>query len=608
MKRLLLTSLISITLLNCAAKQGQTQHSGMEDLDLSAKRVHTKKTKPQAKGKAFTFDESSVQGYMDSPTPYYITDADRSVQTTENFTLPTHTAQWKTKTLGSTSPQKISREEQRLIEELKMLQDGNTSNKFIHAGFISPDEFTTEEMAHIEENSYNTVATDPLSTVSIDVDNASYTNLRRFINQGRKPYANSIRIEECINYFDYDYPEPRGKHPFATYTEVATCPWDANKKLLHIGLKGKSLFADAIPQNNLVFLLDVSGSMSDKDKLPLLKQSLPLLIEKLNKDDRVSIVVYASASGVVLPATKGSDKESILAAIDNLSAGGSTAGGQGIQLAYKIAEQNFIKNGNNRIILATDGDFNVGISSTSELVTLIKEKRQKGIALTVLGFGTGNYKDSRMEQIADKGNGNYFYIDNILEAKKVLVTDMMSTLHTIAKDVKLQIEFNPARVSQYRLVGYVNRKMANADFNDDTKDAGELGAGHTVTALYEIIPAGKESPKEELKYQETTIKKSAQESNELATLKLRYKKPDSDTSILVETGITDEQGSFEKASETFRFSTTVAEFAMKLNGSLAMKERSWKDLEKQARASKGKDNHGYRAELISLIEKAELLP
>lgn len=466
--------------------------------------------------------------------------------------------------------------------------------------------YNTEEYTHIEENSYKDVQTDPLSTISIDVDNASYTTLRKSINNGYLPRPNTIRIEECINYFDYDYEEPKGKHPFSTYSEVSSCPWDSSKKLLHIGLKGKEEFTNRLPKNNLVFLLDVSGSMSNADKLPLIQKSLPLLVEQLGEDDRVSIVVYASASGVVLPATKGSEGQKIIKAINRLKASGSTAGGEGIQLAYKIAEENFIKDGNNRIILATDGDFNVGVSSTDALVSLMKEKRERGIAVTVLGFGTGNYKDSRMEQIADKGNGNYFYIDNILEAKKVLVTDMLATLHTIAKDVKLQIEFNPAKVSQYRLVGYVNRQMANNDFNDDTKDAGELGAGHTVTALYEIIPAGKATPQKTLKYQDQTLS-SAAKGDEIATLKLRYKHPQSTNSTLLEHIITDNNSAFEKATQNFRFAAVVAQMAMKVNGSKQLSEISWNSLIKQARDAKGADQYGYRAEFIALMEKAELL-
>lgn len=592
MKQFLLASLVLLALVGCAAKQQiDLQSSATDDLDLSVKAAKRQKRKEieerlqqqQKRGAAnvYTFEESTVQGYMDSPTPFYITDADHSTS------------------VKTTSSQSLSgEEERRLLKELESLQNNQTQSQ--------QTAFNTEEKAYIEENSYSSVITDPLSTISIDVDNASYTTLRRDINSGYLPRPNTVRIEECINYFSYDYEEPKGEHPFSTHTEVGICPWDSTKKLLHVGLKGKSLFKEDTPQSNLVFLLDVSGSMSNSDKLPLLKQALPLLVDKLNEKDRVSIVVYASASGVVLRPTEGSNKEKILKAVEKLNAGGSTAGGKGIQLAYKIAEENFIEGGNNRIILATDGDFNVGISSTDALVSMMKEKRQKGIGLTVLGFGRGNYKDSRMEQIADKGDGNYFYIDNILEAKKVLVTEMTSTLHTIAKDVKLQIEFNPAKVAKYRLVGYVNRKLANADFDDDTKDAGELGAGHTVTALYEIVPASDKQEAKPLKYQEATIKKSAKTSNEIATLKLRYKEPTAETSILMETVITDSRTQFASCSENFRFATTVAEFAMKVNQSTQMASVSWKELIEQARLAKGSDLYGYRAEFIQLIEKSEL--
>lgn len=466
----------------------------------------------------------------------------------------------------------------------------------------SPQSYNTEEYAPIKENSFKDPFSEPLSTVSIDVDNASYTNLRRILNSGSYPAKNSVRLEEAINYFKYDYPEPTGLVPFSVTTEVGQSPWNEEAKLLHIGLKGQEIFPSDVPRSNLVFLLDVSGSMSSSNKLPLLKRALPLLVKKLTREDRVSIVVYAGAAGVVLPSTSGDDKNTILSAIENLHAGGSTAGGAGIKLAYQIAEENFIKDGNNRIILATDGDFNVGVSSTAALVDLMKVKREKGIALTVLGFGDGNYKDSRMEQIADKGNGNYFYIDNMQEAKKVLSTEMVSTLHTIAKDVKLQIEFNPAHVQQYRLVGYVNRVLAAKDFDDDTKDAGELGAGHTVTALYEIIPRESNTTFDQpLKYQKRSLWGT---SSELGTVKLRWKKPRGSKSTKKEYPIINGNKEFAKCSENYRFSASVAEFILKVNGSTQTKS-SWAAIKERAASAKGKDTFGYRKEFLSLIDKAE---
>lgn len=346
----------------------------------------------------------------------------------------------------------------------------------------------TEAYKRIYENSFTSPLDEALSTFSIDVDAASYANVRRFLNQNQIPYPDVVRTEEMINYFDYTYPEPTDKHPFSISMEVATCPWKPEHRLVQIGLKGKSLDLKEAPSSNLVFLIDVSGSMDQPNKLPLLKSAFRLLVNELRDQDRVAIVVYAGAAGIVLPSTPASEKSNILAALDKLEAGGSTAGGEGIQLAYTVARQQFIDGGNNRVILATDGDFNVGVSSEGELVRLIEEKRAAGVFLSILGFGMGNYKDANLEQLADKGNGNYAYIDNILEAQKVLVGQMGGTLYTIAKDVKIQVEFNPAYVKGYRLIGYENRVMAAKDFNDDKKDAGELGAGHTVTALYEIAP------------------------------------------------------------------------------------------------------------------------
>ncbi|MDP5016876.1 MAG: VWA domain-containing protein, partial [Dolichospermum sp.] len=361
-----------------------------------------------------------------------------------------------------------------------------------------------------------------------------YSNMRRFITQGQLPPKDAVRIEELINYFTYNYPQPTGNKPFSVTTEVTAAPWNPQHKLVQVGLQGKRLESETLPPSNLVFLIDVSGSMGEADKLPLVQQSLKLLVNKLRPEDRVSLVVYAGNAGVVLPATPGNQKTKILAAIDRLQAGGSTAGGQGIELAYKIAKQNFLKSGNNRVILATDGDFNVGVSSDAELTRLIEQKRDQGIFLTVLGFGTGNYKDGKMEQLADKGNGNYAYIDTLLEAKKVLVNDIRGTLFTIAKDVKIQVEFNPAKVQAYRLIGYENRLLQNQDFNDDKKDAGEIGSGHSVTALYEIIPTGTKSdvklPEvDPLRYQRSGVTATDTADNEIMLVKLRYKSPQDST-------------------------------------------------------------------------------
>ena len=473
-----------------------------------------------------------------------------------------------------------------------------------------PVQHNTESYDRIYENEFLGVTQNPLSTFSIDVDTASYANSRRFIaQQNRLPPADAVRLEEFINYFNYDYPDPDGKHPFGVTTELSDCPWNRDHKLVHIGLQGKKIDLSKLPNSNFVFLLDVSGSMNNANKLPLLKAALKLLVRNMRSKDRVAIVVYAGAAGLVLPSTSADNGDKIIGALDALSAGGSTAGGAGIKLAYKIAQENFIKGGNNRIILATDGDFNVGASSDSEMVRLIEEKRKEGVFLTILGFGMGNYKDSKMEQLADKGNGNHAYIDSILEAKKVLVTEMGGTLFTIAKDVKIQVEFNPAKVKAYRLVGYENRKLANEDFNDDKKDAGELGAGHTVTALYELILAGSKEDVpgvDELKYQKTKPT-SASSSDEVMTVKLRYKQPDGDKSVLLEEPVEDESVALSKSSQNFRWSAAVAMFAMVLRDSKFKGETTWAMINKLAKGAKGDDKEGYRQEFLKLVEQAELL-
>lgn len=464
--------------------------------------------------------------------------------------------------------------------------------------------YNTEGYSSVNENGFRNVVHNPLSTFSIDVDNASYSNIRRFINMGKLPPADAVRIEEMINYFKYDYPEPNGEHPFSVYTEMAVCPWNRNNQLLQVGLRGKSIDKSDLPPSNIVFLIDVSGSMNDYNKLPLLKSSFGLLVNELRPVDRVAIVVYAGAAGLVLESTPGNRKEIIMAAIDNLEAGGSTAGGAGLRLAYKEAEKNFIKGGNNRIILATDGDFNVGESGNGAMERLVEEKRNMGVFITVLGFGMGNYKDDKMELIADKGNGNYSYIDNLQEARKVLVREFGGTLFTIAKDVKFQIEFNPLKVKSYRLIGYENRLLNEEDFNDDTKDAGEMGAGHNVTALYEIVPVGSEEDVisvDPLKYQINRPVKN-KVTDEYLTIKLRYKKPDGSTSMLLEKPVSEFTGDFENASDNLKFAASVVQFGMLLRDSEFIGSSTLEGAAMLARSSKGEDEDGYRSELIRLIE------
>ncbi|MHA4893592.1 YfbK domain-containing protein [Pedobacter sp. PWIIR3] len=470
-----------------------------------------------------------------------------------------------------------------------------------------------ESYAASKENKFKNAVDNPLSTFSIDVDAASYSNLRRFINNGVLPPADAVRIEEMVNYFDYDYEQPKGEDPIHISTEIADAPWNTNHKLVKIGLQGRKVSTDKLPASNLVFLIDVSGSMSDANKLPLLVSSLKMLVDQLRETDHVAIVVYAGNAGLVLPSTPGNERAKIKEALNELSAGGSTAGGQGIELAYKVAGENFIKGGKNRVILATDGDFNVGASSDSDMESLIEQKRKSGIFLTVLGYGMGNLKDSKMEKLADKGNGNYAYIDNISEARKVLINEFGGTLFTIAKDVKLQVEFNPAKVQSYRLIGYENRMLKARDFNDDLKDAGELGAGHTVTALYEVIPVGVKSifdgNIDELKYQQQPAKAPVLKGNgqELMTVKLRYKQPDGALSKLISTPVLDKKVAFDQTSDNFRFSAAVVEFGMLLRQSDYKQQSSYAHLIGVAEKAKGEDKEGYRSEFIKLAKSARLL-
>ena len=465
------------------------------------------------------------------------------------------------------------------------------------------DDGNTEEYSALTRNIFHSPLDQPLSTFSIDVDTAFYSQLRSMLNRNQLPSPNSVRIEELINYFDYDYPEPEKGKDFSVYTELGTNPWNEQRQLLHIGIKGRELDMSKAPPSNLVFLIDVSGSMRSHNKLPLVKESMKLLAGQMRPQDQVAIAVYAGSAGLVLPSSDGNEKAKIIAALERLNAGGSTAGGEGIRLAYKTAEESFIEGGNNRVILCSDGDFNVGVSSTAELTQMIEGYRKKGVFLTILGFGMGNYKDNRMEELSNKGNGNYAYIDNLEEAKKVLVNQMAGTLYTIAKDVKFQIEFNPAHVKAYRLVGYENRMLRAEDFKDDTKDAGELGAGHTVTALYEIIPAGSEekiAELDELKYQRTSIAKSP----ELATVKLRFKKPDQDVSSPMDVSVGKEAKHWEKCSNTFRWANAVAGFGMILSDGESKGELNFEMVRNMARSSLGEDTEGWRNGFVSLINQA----
>ena len=477
------------------------------------------------------------------------------------------------------------------------------------AMYVAQDrEANTENYHHIAENGYKDATKDPLSTLSIDVDRASYSNVRRFLKQGQLPPADAVRVEEMINYFPYKYAAPKVGEPFSITTNLTACPWNTKHRLIRVGIQGKEIERNEMKRNNLVFLVDVSGSMSSQDKLPLLKSGLRLLIDQMKADDRIALVAYAGAAGLVLPPTDGRHKEQIIEALDRLESGGSTAGGAGIKLAYDAAREHFMRDGNNRIVLATDGDFNVGVSSEGELQRMIEKERESGVFLTVLGFGTGNYKDATMEMLADKGNGNYAYIDNLLEAKKTLVNEMGGTLVTIASDVKIQIEFNPAFVKAYRLVGYENRLLNAEDFNDDKKDAGELGSGHTVTALYEIIPAGSDEivpDIDALKYQTKTLQASS--GDEVMTIKFRYKEPGTSTSKLIVNVLKDDIKYLSAMGEEFQFAAAVAEFAMVLRNSEYKGSANYAEIKKMALAGKGKDENGYRAEFIQLVELAEML-
>jgi Ca-activated chloride channel homolog len=482
----------------------------------------------------------------------------------------------------------------------------------LHKGMWPPwqkqrGDFNTEAYANISDNPFLDVTQNPLSTFSIDVDTASYSNVRRFLDSGKLPPKDAVRIEELVNYFDYSYKGPKDNRPFAANIEISEAPWKPEHKLLRIGLKAREIAPGRRPNSNLVFLLDVSGSMADENKLPLVKQAMRLLVDQLTESDRVAIVVYASDTSVYLPSTSGDQKEKLRHAIERLHAGGSTNGASGIQLAYQTAKEGFIQSGVNRVILATDGDFNVGITNQGDLTRLIEEKAKSGIFLSALGFGMGNYKDSTLELLANKGRGNYAYIDNLNEAKKVLVEQINATLVSVAKDVKIQVEFNPRRVSAYRLIGYEDRLMAKEDFNDDTKQAGVIGSGHAVTALYELVPAGMSESKpgvDPLKYQKPAQVSSHADSDELLTVKIRSKEPESDKSVLSDFAVKDSKEKFANASEDFKFAASVAAFGLVLRDS---PHKGNADLERAldwAKVGKGADSHGYRQEFIRLIHRA----
>lgn len=469
-----------------------------------------------------------------------------------------------------------------------------------------------EEYSALSSNEFLATSNKPFSTFSIDVDTAAYSNMRRFLQQGQLPIENVVRIEELLNYFTYDYPQPTSEHPFELFTEVSGCPWNSQHRLVHIGLQGKTIPTDHLPPSNLVFLLDVSGSMNNFNKLPLLKSSLKLLVQQLRSQDKVSIVTYANQATIALDATDGSNKQAIIEIIDSLNANGGTGGGQAIQQAYQLAKNNYMPDGNNRIILATDGDFNIGIRSEKELGDLIEKERDSGVYLTVLGFGMGNYKDNKLQVLANKGNGNHAYIDTLTEAKKVLVNEFGGTLFTIAKDVKIQVEFNPAHVQGYRLIGYEKRVMPPEDFRNDKKDAGELGAGHTVTALYEVIPVGVDSEwigsvpnsKYQAKKEEHQV---ANHLEELLTVKFRYKQPDEDRATEFEKVVVDQFTPITKTSDDFRWTAAITTFGMLLRASKFRGSATLDMAIELAQGAKGKDINGYRRECLNLMEASKAL-
>jgi len=546
-----------------------------------------------------TTDKDSISQTEQAPT-------DKTLATKPAITLPSSSAEVAAKSIRhreALSKQKSY--QQRISNPLYAQQSADLSR--IRPVTTSLDR---ENYKNLDKNPVKRAAEQPVSTFSIDVDTGAYANVRRFLNQGNMPRKDAVRIEELVNYFSYNYPQPEGKHPFSVMTEISSTPWNKNTLLLHVGVQGKDVAKHNLPPSNLVFLIDVSGSMHSPNKLQLLKTSMKLLSKQLRPQDKVSIVVYAGASGVVLTPTSGDQTAKIHQALDQLTAGGRTNGAAGIKLAYQMAQQGFVKDGINRVILATDGDFNVGTTNFNALIDLVEEKRKGGVSLTTLGFGMGNYNDHLMEQIADAGNGNYAYIDTINEAQKVLVDEISSTLNTIAKDVKIQIEFNPSQVAEYRLIGYENRLLNREDFNNDKVDAGEIGAGHSVTALYEVSLVGsKGNLNDPLRYGlKDRIEKSTK-NNELAFLRLRYKQPNGDESTLIEKPVTyaSIQTELAQTSDHFRFSASVAAFGQQLGGTTYLKDYGYTDILELARHSRGKDPFGYRGEFVKLVNLAKSL-
>ena len=532
--------------------------------------------------------------------------------TVVDFTLAASTAVLEDIVVAAAPPmaprdEVASRSAQGYAEASVTIRGGRVGESHGYISRRAREPWNTEEYAYIKENRWLGARNNPLSTFSIDVDRASYANVRRFLMNGQRPPVDAVRIEELVNYFDYDYAEPTGRHPFSVTTDIAPAPWRPEHQLVRIGLQGRRGDRREMPPSNLVFLIDVSGSMTPPDKLPLVQQSLGVLVDRLRPEDQVAIVVYAGSAGLVLPSTSGAHRERIRHAIDRLHAGGSTAGGAGIRMAYRVAREQFLPEGNNRVILATDGDFNVGVSSESELVRLVEAEGKGGIHLTVLGFGTGNYKDSRMESLADKGDGNFAYVDNILEAQKVFGSELTGTLFTIAKDVKIQVEFNPARVRAYRLIGYENRMLATEDFDDDTKDAGELGAGHRVTALYEVVPVGADTDLDlpdatPLKYQQPSGARIGP-SDEWLTVKLRYQPSKGGRSTLLSQTLRARDG-VRQVDGDFAFAAAVAEFGMLLRESEHRGDSSWEEVLQLASRGRGEDAYGIRGEFIRLVHAA----
>ena len=520
-----------------------------------------------------------------------------------------HNSGEKVSVINSTPDEVIEEDVEIISDEAALMEpSANATSKMILSS--PPQQRNAETYKEIKENSFVAVAQQPVTTFSADVDRAAYANVRRIIGYGQIPPKDAVRIEEMVNYFDYDYPTPEegSASPLRVSPELAPAPWNPNHLLLRIGLQAKKIDLAKAPPSNIVFLIDVSGSMDEENKLPLLKSSFKMLLGQLKPDDKIAIVTYANGTKVALPSTSVKDKEKIIKVLDNLYASGGTSGGKGIQLAYEQAQKSFIKNGNNRIILATDGDFNIGINNTTDLEKFIEKQRESGIYMSVLGFGIGNYRDDMAETIADKGNGNYAYIDNITEAKKVLVNELSGTLFAVAKDVKLQLEFNPKYVKEYKLIGYENRMLANEDFTNDKKDAGEIGAGHTVTALYELVPSdGKVA--QSLRYQSQELNEKGK-GNELGFLKIRYKDPKvKDTkSVEITEPLVFNKKALKETSTDYRFAASVAEFGILLRDNSNKANATYDQVIELAEGAIGKDPEGYRKEFVRLVKSVKMLP